>query len=225
MVRMTHWMSMLWLVCASSGCGHFFDYVDSVCYQCQCDHRAKMAWMDARDLYGHVAYPYNFGEGFRAGYKAICMGKDGCSPPMPPRRYWSSCYLNCEGRAKAMAWYDGFGHGVVAASSSGCANHGQIAIGVGSTSGGEMGSALKGYKPPVRNPDPGAHGLEGYGPDGPGPQPTPFDRQLTPVPGEPGGPEPLPEEESESVPEAPAVLGPQAIPYLPAAEAYRVPVF
>ncbi|MGD9855159.1 MAG: hypothetical protein AB7U20_09445, partial [Planctomycetaceae bacterium] len=202
-----------------------FEYVDSACFNYKCEHRAKMAWMDARDLYGSVAYPYNFGEGFRAGYKAVCTGKEGCSPPTPPRRYWSSCYLNCEGKAKALAWYDGFGHGVVAASCSGCADHCQIAVGAGSSGSGEMGSALKGYQPPIRNPNTNAYGPDGSVPDGQGPQPTPFDRPLIPPPGNPPEQDVIPEDEGELVPQAPAAQRPQGLPYLPAAEAYRVPVF
>ncbi|MCA9076910.1 MAG: hypothetical protein KDA93_17930 [Planctomycetaceae bacterium] len=161
MVRTTHWLGILLLVCSSTGCGHFYDYVDSTAYHIKCKSRAKLAWMDARELYGCVSHPYNFGEGFRAGYIDVCLGNDtGCVPPFPPRRYWSSCYLNCEGRAKAAAWSDGFAHGALAACSDGCAGQCRIATTSGcmgsgcsgSGGGGDLfGTALKGYRPPQGN--------------------------------------------------------------------------
>jgi len=238
MVRMTHWIGMLLLACTSSGCGHFFDYVDSTVHEMKCKHRAKSAWMDARDLYCGVSYPFNFGEGFRAGFKSVCLGNDtGCAPPMPPRRYWSSCYLNCEGQAKAMAWYDGYGHGVVAADCSGSASHCQVVTGSGGSS--EYGSALKGYKPPVQSPyaNPNGPEYDGVG----GGEPTPIEPLLAPPPEQPL-PAPAPSEEApvpyaprgdgDFVPPAPGantspleVRGNRGLPHLPAAEAYRVPVF
>jgi len=243
MVRMTHWMGMLLLACMSAGCGSLYDTVDSTFYQINCDHRAKSAWMDVRDLYSGVAFPFNFGEGFRAGYRAVCMGNDtGCAPPLPPRRYWSSCYLNCEGKARAMAWYDGYAHGVVAASCDGCEAHSQIVTGAANGSG-VLGSALKGYKPPAPNPNPylnqygsGEYGPEGlgpddYGPGGYGPEPTPIGPapdELPPdefAPGETFPEDAVPEYQEEFAPEAPAVLRDRNVPHLPAAELYRVPVF
>ncbi len=235
MVRMTHWIGMLLLACTSSGCGNFFDYVDNTAYQLKCEHRAKAAWMDVRDLYGGVSYPFNFGEGFRAGYKAVCLGNDtGCAPPMPPRRYWSSCYLNCEGKAKAMAWYDGYGHGIVAADCSGCADHCQAVTGSGGS--GEYGSALKGYKPPVQSPSANPYGPEYDGAGGA--EPTPIEPLLAPPPEQPfqapapveEAPEPYaPRNDGEPVPPVPdaplEVLRNPGLPHLPAAEAYQVPVF
>ena len=66
------------------------------------------------------AIPFDFGRGFRAGYQSVCMGGDGCRPPMPPRNYWS-CHYQCdEGRCQVMAWYDGYHHGALAAQCNGC---------------------------------------------------------------------------------------------------------
>ncbi len=235
MVRMTHWMSMLLLACLFSGCGHFFDYVDSTVYELKCEHRAKAAWMDVRDLYSGVSYPFNFGEGFRAGYKAVCLGNDtGCAPPMPPRRYWSSCYLNCEGKGKAMAWYDGYGHGVVAAECSGCAGHCQVVTGSGVS--GEIGSALKGYKPPVQSPYANPYGPASDG--AAGSEPTPIEPLMPPPPEQPL-PDPIPgeaapapyapQDDGDPVPDATAVpqevLRNPGVPHLPSAEAYQVPMF
>jgi hypothetical protein len=113
---------VLLLVGTSAGCGHFYDSFDSCLVRLHCEHDAKLAWVDARELYCDVAHPYNFGEGFRAGYLAVCLGNaDGCAPPYPPRRYWSIHYQNPEGKAKTMAWYDGYAHGVLAAQCGGCA--------------------------------------------------------------------------------------------------------
>lgn len=227
---------MLLMACASVGCGSFYDYVDSTCYQIKCDHHAKTAWMEVRDLYEGVAFPYNFGEGFRAGYKAVCLGDDtGCPPPMPPRRYWSSCYLNCEGQARAMAWYDGYAHGVVAASCGGCGSHGHVVTG-GGTGDGALGSALKGYKPPAPNPYLDQLGPAGYGPNAPrgydehgydpegfdpheyGPAPTPFDPSIVPPHGDdlPVIPPPIQGPGSELPPEVERPNRGQAAPEAPA---------
>ncbi len=242
MVRMTHWLGMLLLICTSSGCGHFFDYVDGTAYHIKCTHRAKMAWMDARDLYGCVSHPYNFGEGFRAGYADVCMGNDsGCSPAVPPRRYWSSSYLNCEGRGKAAAWADGFAHGALAASCDGCAGQCQIAtFGGGGYSGGGgggnggLGTALKGYRPPqANNPyglnppvDDDADDLEPT-PDAPPPADG-ADRPDRPEELDGLGPD-----DGELVPEPPTATGlplevwrhPMAPESPRTAEAYHAPVF
>ncbi|MBX3438776.1 MAG: hypothetical protein KF861_14880, partial [Planctomycetaceae bacterium] len=166
-----------------------------------------------------------FAEGFRAGYKAVCMGNDNvCAPPMPPRRYWSSCYLNCEGKAKAMAWYDGFGHGIVAASSSGCGSQCQVVTGAAGGSG-ELGSALKGYQPPLPNQYGNQPIPEGAYPERSAPQPIPSSRPLLPPPAEDGAEEMFPEDGGTLVPQPPAAMQYRNQPQLPAAEAYRVPVF
>ncbi len=240
MVRMTHWLGMLLLVCTSTGCGHFIDHVDGTAYSIKCKHRAKMAWMDARDLYGCVSYPYNFGEGFRAGYADVCMGNDtGCTPAVPPRRYWSSCYLNCEGKGKAMAWADGFAHGALAASCDGCAGQCQISTygssGSGGGGNGEYGTALKGYRPPQAN-NPYGNNPDPYGVDDYDPEPTPDDLPLAPPPGSGfDGPDSIDDfdEGGELVPEAPTETGlplevwrqPMAPTAPRTAEAYHAPVF
>ena len=241
MVRMTHWLGMLLLVSTTTGCGHMFDYVDSTAYSIKCKHRAKMAWMDTRDLYGCVSHPYNFGEGFRAGYMDVCMGNDtGCTPAVPPRRYWSSCYLNCEGQAKAMAWSDGFAHGALAASCDGCGGQCHVSMfgcstGSGSGGGGgtgEFGTALKGYRPPQAN-NPYGNYNDPYGDGEYDPEPTLNDLPLAPPP-ESGFDDPNPIDEGEElVPEAPMETGlPLEVwrqPEMPsaprAAEAYHAPVF
>jgi len=236
MVRMTLWLSMLLLACTSAGCaGHLFDYIDNTSYQIKCKHRAKMAWMDARDLYGCVSYPFNFGEGFRDGYLDVCLGNDtGCTPPMPPRRYWSSCYLNCEGKAKSMAWMDGFAHGALAASCDGCAGQCQIATSGGS---GGYGTSLKGYQPPVTNSPYGnsPYGNDPYGPGDDGYEPHPTDSNFPNAPPavrEPDGSD-LPDVDERLVPEPPTEAGlplevwqqPSVPAPIRAAEVYHAPVF
>lgn len=246
MVRMTFWMSMLWVACTSAGCGHFIDHVDSTCFKLKCEHRAKAAWMEVRDLYYGVAHRYNFGEGFRDGYMSVCMGDDvGCAPAIPPRRYWSSSYLNCEGKAKTMAWFDGYAHGVLAASCSGVAGQCQIATIAGGGGPNELGTALKGYKPPMADsdgrafhpdphlaPDPGYYAPTPYVPETYSRQPTPIESPIVPPRAEPPAEDYVPAFNGTFAPEAPAnparsldaEPSPEAVP-LPAAEALRVPVF
>lgn len=120
MLRMMQWTGLLVFASLTTGCAHTCDVADDCLMKWRCCHEAKMAWVDTAHLYSDVAYPFDFGQGFRAGYQSICMGGDGCRPPMPPRTYWSHHYQCDEGRCQIMAWYDGYHHGALAAQCNGC---------------------------------------------------------------------------------------------------------
>lgn len=126
MLRTMHWTGLLVLASLMTGCAHLYDITDDCMMKWKCCHEAKMAWLRCRDLYAEVAYPFDFGQGFRDGYETVCMGGDGCRPAMPPRSYWSHHYQCDEGRCQIMAWYDGFHHGVLAAQCDGCAGRCQV---------------------------------------------------------------------------------------------------
>lgn len=121
-----HWTGLLVVASLMTGCAHMYDVTDECVMKWKCSHEAKMAWIRCRDLYANVAYPFDFGQGFRAGYEAICLGGDGCRPPMPPRHYWSHHYQCDEGKCQIMAWYDGYHHGVLAAQCDGCEGRCQV---------------------------------------------------------------------------------------------------
>jgi hypothetical protein len=126
MLRMMHWTGMLVLAGLITGCAHLYDITDDCMTEWKCCHAAKMAWHRSRDLYADVAYPFDFGQGFRDGYESVCMGGEGCPPAMPPRHYWSHHYQCDEGRCQIMAWYDGYHHGVLAAQCDGCEGRCQV---------------------------------------------------------------------------------------------------
>lgn len=126
MLRMMHWTGLLVVAGLVTGCAHMYDVTDECVIKWKCCHEAKMAWLRCRDLYINVNYPFDFGQGFRAGYETVCLGGDGCPPAMPPRSYWSYHYQGDEGRCQVMAWYDGYHHGVLAAQCDGCEGQCQV---------------------------------------------------------------------------------------------------
>lgn len=71
-------------------------------------------------------YPHHYGKGFRAGYRNVADGGDGCPPTLPPQCYWSVCYQNPAGQAKVQEWFRGWVFGANAARIDGVAEYGQI---------------------------------------------------------------------------------------------------
>lgn len=60
-------------------------------------------------------YPHHYGKGFRAGYRNVAEGGDGCPPTLPPSCYWSVCYQSPIGQAKVEEWFRGYVFGANAA--------------------------------------------------------------------------------------------------------------
>lgn len=71
-------------------------------------------------------YPKHYGKGFRAGYRNVAGGGDGCPPTLPPQCYWSVCYQNPVGQAKVQEWFRGWVYGANAARIDGVADFNQI---------------------------------------------------------------------------------------------------
>lgn len=71
-------------------------------------------------------YPHHYGKGFRAGYRNVASGGDGCPPTLPPSCYWSVCYQNAAGQQKVQEWFRGFVFGANAARVDGVADYNQI---------------------------------------------------------------------------------------------------
>lgn len=126
MLRTTRWLALPVFLGLLSGCGHLYDCLDEHLVYVKCCHDSKVAWHHVKDLYSGVCHPFHFGSGFRAGYMSVCMGGNGCPPALPPRKYWTVCYQCAEGRAKIVAWYDGFHHGALAAECDGCAGQSHL---------------------------------------------------------------------------------------------------
>lgn len=87
---------------------------------------AHQAWhMRKAQFLGHP-YLHDFGEGFKAGYRDVASGGSGCTPPLPPRKYWNWRYQTAEGQAKVAAWFEGYPHGARAAEEDGAGLHRNI---------------------------------------------------------------------------------------------------
>ncbi len=89
---------------------------------------ANKAWHARKACHACEPQFHNFGEGFRAGYRDVASGSNGCPPPLPPRQYWSWKYQNPEGQAKIAAWFAGYPHGAKAAEEDCAGNWRQIPV-------------------------------------------------------------------------------------------------
>jgi hypothetical protein len=115
---------------ALSGCYSITDGINSRAMSLRdcCD--AQRVWLAYRaDYVDCAAYPHYFGEGFKAGYRAVAEGGQGCPPPLPPRKYWSVCYQNEAGKLKILNWYNGHAQGVLVAQQLGVQNRNKLVTG------------------------------------------------------------------------------------------------
>lgn len=111
-----------------AGCSSFNDEVDRFILDKRNCVLAHSAWLAMKSYYGDIECRHDFGKGFRAGYRDVASGGDGCQPTLPPRCYWSVCYQTPDGHCRIMAWFDGFTHGAVAARQDGIDAFSQIPI-------------------------------------------------------------------------------------------------
>lgn len=98
---------------------YFCEPIDEAIHSYNCHCAAKRAWKARFDRYCERESVDHFGAGFRAGYADVAMGKPGCVPPLPPRRYWGWRYQNCEGQQCVAGWFDGYPAGARAAEEDG----------------------------------------------------------------------------------------------------------
>lgn len=89
---------------------------------------AQQAWNEWSWCYDELDHPHHFAKGFKAGYRDVIEGGNGCQPTLPPKCYWKSCYRSAEGRCKVNAWFDGFSHGALAAQQDGAGNWNEIPL-------------------------------------------------------------------------------------------------
>lgn len=71
-------------------------------------------------------YPHHYGKGFRAGYRDVAAGGEGCPPMLPPQCYWSVCYQSPAGQAKVQEWFRGYVFGANAARIDGVSDYNTI---------------------------------------------------------------------------------------------------
>ena len=57
-------------------------------------------------------------DGYRTAFVDVALGGTGIAPPVPPERYWGTCYRTAEGHARAQAWFSGYERGAARALAS-----------------------------------------------------------------------------------------------------------
>lgn len=132
------WMlSVCALVAAGGGCSMLQGVQDYVDYNDLTDDFvvgwrnyvwANRAWSARKAVHACEPQFADFGEGFRAGYRDVAAGGNGCPPALPPRQYWSWKFQSPEGQAKIAAWFAGYPHGAKAADEDGAGNWRQIPV-------------------------------------------------------------------------------------------------
>lgn len=89
---------------------------------------AAKAWHLRKHNFCNERYLKDFAEGFRAGYADVAAGSNGCTPALPPRKYWGWKYQSPEGQARVAAWFSGYPHGARAAEEDGIGGFSQIQV-------------------------------------------------------------------------------------------------
>ena len=103
---------------------------------CMISHEMKLrnqvlsqkAWGHWSWCYDELEFPVHFAKGFKAGYRNVLDGGNGCQPTLPPKCYWKPQFQTPKGRCQTHAWFDGFSHGALAAKQDGYGDLGQIPI-------------------------------------------------------------------------------------------------
>ncbi len=119
------------IVCGNTGCKAIMDRTllsDDSVMEWRDYVWAKRAYAQQRDRYINHPHEKSFKEGFCDGYRSIASGGDGCTPALPPKKYWSWKYQSAEGIAKVNAWYEGFPLGAKAAEQEGVGFYSQVQI-------------------------------------------------------------------------------------------------
>ena len=128
MKRITTAIMLLTLSIALGGCASLTDSVVSVEMCIRNQVLAQKAWGHWSWCYDKLDNSFDFACGFKAGYRDILEGGNGCQPTLPPKCYWKPQHQTPEGRCKVHAWFDGFSHGALAAKQDGYGDMGQIPI-------------------------------------------------------------------------------------------------
>jgi hypothetical protein len=102
-------------VVAVSGCADLREYKINQ----RNKYLAKRAWDCNAPLYHEVEYPEDFARGFEKGYYDVACGGNGCTPALPPRRYWTVTYASPVGHRRTHAWFEGYKYGAAVAEQDG----------------------------------------------------------------------------------------------------------
>jgi hypothetical protein len=116
------------LLMLTTGCYTFRDDVDEFMFTTRNKLYAEQAWQASKSMYSDVECRSHFADGFCAGYRNVAAGGNGCVPKLPPRKYWKVGYQSPAGRQKALAWFNGYSHGAVAAEQDGVAGWSRITV-------------------------------------------------------------------------------------------------
>lgn len=79
--------------------------------------------------------------GFEQAYIDIADGGTGALPPLPPARYWHTCYRTEAGYARADEWFEGYRVGASLAESEGMKQYNHIAVSPPLPDAGPQGGA------------------------------------------------------------------------------------
>jgi hypothetical protein len=152
------WVALL-LSCAA-GCSALQDCVvdKEIAIRNHC--LAQSAWGEWSWCYDDLNEPFHFACGFKAGYRNILEGGNGCQPTLPPKCYWKPKYQSPDGRCKINAWFDGYSHGALAAQQDGYGSLQEIPM----SPTARMNLESR-FAPPQQNPYVNAHGSPGPVPD------------------------------------------------------------
>jgi hypothetical protein len=106
---------VLLLAVVANGCYAACDALTDASIRVRNRMWARQAWDESCWRGSNAPHLDDFHSGFAAGYMDVASGKNGCPPPLPPRKYWSPSRLDSQGRQESAAWYNGYAQGVLAA--------------------------------------------------------------------------------------------------------------
>ena len=128
-MKMTRILLALGIMAAVPGCVSCCqDHFDNCTANVRNCWHAHLAWKDWSWTYCDLPYSSDFKNGFKTGYRDICEGATGSQPTHPPRRYWNVVYQNAEGHCRINSWFEGYSHGVLAATQDGFAGASVIPV-------------------------------------------------------------------------------------------------
>lgn len=170
------------------GCVSFRDAIDQDFLYLKMCAEAERAWRVYRpaDLDQHP-HPKDFEQGFMDGFVAVAFGANGCPPTLPSRDYWGPKFKNDVGKARIIAWYNGYAAGASAAQSEGMQDRNRLPTAVelfGHRPMKAESSPLTPVSPPLLTPAPEAFPPTPELPGSPpaAPPPSPADPQALPFP-------------------------------------------
>ncbi|MBM4000045.1 MAG: hypothetical protein FJ297_11005 [Planctomycetes bacterium] len=108
---------------------------------------AGQSWQMHKHQFLDQPFLGSFAEGYRAGYVDVASGANGCTPALPPRKYWSWKYQTPEGQGKTAAWFAGYPFGAKAAEEECAGLYSDIQV-----SETLRGEYRLGHEPPFKSP-------------------------------------------------------------------------